>query len=223
MEEMMRKEGDKDNTIALAQEILAKCHPDAVPVIRHWITIIQSRWEEVMAWANQVRLFLLVASLLSFIIVLLGSASTVWTNTRAICVRLPRWLKNFSLGLPRARALWPLWMLSHCLKNCPLSSYWSKIIKSSWKIWPSGRLKSIESARPREQTSQTKSESLRHSHLAIDQQHRMLQFFSIWCHSIFLYITPLFFFFDRAPDRDFSQSPTRESSPEHDVQIRRGR
>lgn len=73
----MRKEGDKDNTIALAQEILAKCHPDAVPVIRHWITIIQSRWEEVMAWANQVRLFLLVASLLSFIIVLLGSASTV--------------------------------------------------------------------------------------------------------------------------------------------------
>ena len=73
----MRKEGEKDNTIALAQEILAKCHPDAVPVIRHWITIIQSRWEEVMAWANQVRLFLLVASLLSFIIVLLGSASTV--------------------------------------------------------------------------------------------------------------------------------------------------
>ena len=73
----MRKEGDKDNTIALAQEILAKCHPDAVPVIRHWITIIQSRWEEVMAWANQVRLFLLVASLLSFIIVLIGSASTV--------------------------------------------------------------------------------------------------------------------------------------------------
>ena len=73
----MRKEGDKDNTIALAQEILAKCHPDAVPVIRHWITIIQSRWEEVMAWANQVRIFLLVASLLSFIIVLLGSASTV--------------------------------------------------------------------------------------------------------------------------------------------------
>ncbi len=53
MEEMARKEGDKDNTIALAQEILAKAHPDAVAVIRHWITIIQSRWEEVMAWANQ--------------------------------------------------------------------------------------------------------------------------------------------------------------------------
>lgn len=56
MEEMKKKEGDKDNTIALAQEILAKAHPDAVGVIRHWITIIQSRWEEVMAWANQVGL-----------------------------------------------------------------------------------------------------------------------------------------------------------------------
>ena len=51
---MKRKEVDKDNTIALAQKILAKAHPDAVGVIRHWITIIQSRWEEVMAWANQV-------------------------------------------------------------------------------------------------------------------------------------------------------------------------
>jgi hypothetical protein len=29
--------------------------------------------------------------------------------------------------------------------------------------------------------------------------------------------------FDSAPDRDFSQSPTRESSPEHDVPLRHGR
>ena len=55
MEEMIKKEADKEDTIALAQEILGKCHPDAVTVIRHWITIIQSRWEEVTAWANQVR------------------------------------------------------------------------------------------------------------------------------------------------------------------------
>ena len=54
LEEVIKKEADKDDTIALAQEILGKCHPDAVSVIRHWITIIQSRWEEVMAWANQV-------------------------------------------------------------------------------------------------------------------------------------------------------------------------
>ncbi len=54
LEEVIKKEADKDDTIQLAQEILGKCHPDAVAVIRHWITIIQSRWEEVMAWANQV-------------------------------------------------------------------------------------------------------------------------------------------------------------------------
>lgn len=53
MEEMIIKEGDKEKTIALAQEILGKCHPDAVTVIRHWINIIQSRWDEVLAWANQ--------------------------------------------------------------------------------------------------------------------------------------------------------------------------
>ena len=56
---MIKKESDKDDTLALAQDILGKAHPDAVSVIRHWITIIQSRWEEVMAWANQVYLFIL--------------------------------------------------------------------------------------------------------------------------------------------------------------------
>jgi hypothetical protein len=57
LEEVIKKEADKDDTLALAQDILGKAHPDAVSVIRHWITIIQSRWEEVMAWANQVILF----------------------------------------------------------------------------------------------------------------------------------------------------------------------
>lgn len=52
---MVKKEAEKDDTVQLAQEILGKCHPDAVPVIRHWITIIQSRWEDVMAWSNQVK------------------------------------------------------------------------------------------------------------------------------------------------------------------------
>lgn len=43
----------QESTIALAQEILSRCHPDAVTVIRHWVTIIQSRWEEVSLWARQ--------------------------------------------------------------------------------------------------------------------------------------------------------------------------
>ena len=53
MAELKDKERDKDYTINLAQEILAKCHPDAVTVIKHWITIIQSRWDEVASWALQ--------------------------------------------------------------------------------------------------------------------------------------------------------------------------
>jgi len=51
MMELKEKEKDKDFTIDLAEEILKKCHPDAVQVIKHWITIIQSRWDEVASWA----------------------------------------------------------------------------------------------------------------------------------------------------------------------------
>jgi len=54
MREMAEKEREKDNTIALAQRILSKAHPDGATVIKHWITIIQSRWEEVSTWAKQV-------------------------------------------------------------------------------------------------------------------------------------------------------------------------
>merc|ERR1712038_1788911 len=53
MEELKEKEKDKDFTLNLAQEILSKCHPDAVNIIKHWITIIQSRWDEVASWALQ--------------------------------------------------------------------------------------------------------------------------------------------------------------------------
>uniref|UniRef100_A0A224Z7W8 Short stop n=1 Tax=Rhipicephalus zambeziensis TaxID=60191 RepID=A0A224Z7W8_9ACAR len=53
MREMEQQEHNKESTIALAQEILSRCHPDAVTVIRHWVTIIQSRWEEVSLWARQ--------------------------------------------------------------------------------------------------------------------------------------------------------------------------
>ncbi|XP_069355685.1 microtubule-actin cross-linking factor 1 isoform X17 [Maniola hyperantus] len=51
--ELTEKQKDKDDTIALAHSILGKAHPDAVTVIKHWITIIQSRWDEVWQWAMQ--------------------------------------------------------------------------------------------------------------------------------------------------------------------------
>ena len=52
-EEMSSKVHEKDRTITLAQDILSKCHPDAIGTINHWISIIQSRWEELANWLKQ--------------------------------------------------------------------------------------------------------------------------------------------------------------------------
>lgn len=49
--ELREKEFEKDDTIRLANTILDKAHPDAIPIIKNWITIIQSRWDEVSQWA----------------------------------------------------------------------------------------------------------------------------------------------------------------------------
>ncbi|XP_031629797.1 dystonin isoform X13 [Contarinia nasturtii] len=49
--ELREKEFEKDDTIRLANSILDKAHPDAIPIIKNWITIIQSRWDEVSQWA----------------------------------------------------------------------------------------------------------------------------------------------------------------------------
>ncbi|XP_046739122.1 dystonin isoform X45 [Diprion similis] len=53
LRELQFKEVEKDATLELAHVILAKAHPDGAAVIKHWITIIQSRWEEVSTWAHQ--------------------------------------------------------------------------------------------------------------------------------------------------------------------------
>lgn len=51
--ELADKEPEKDATLDLAHSVLSRAHPDAVSVIKSWITIIQSRWEEVSQWALQ--------------------------------------------------------------------------------------------------------------------------------------------------------------------------
>ena len=53
LRELYAKEIEKDNTLELARIILSKAHPDGAAVIKHWITIIQSRWDEVATWAQQ--------------------------------------------------------------------------------------------------------------------------------------------------------------------------
>ncbi|XP_064211548.1 dystonin isoform X36 [Tribolium castaneum] len=51
--ELKDKEREKNHTLDLAQSVLAKAHPDAINVIKNWIKVIQSRWEEVSQWAMQ--------------------------------------------------------------------------------------------------------------------------------------------------------------------------
>lgn len=51
--ELRQKEPEKDQTLDLAHSVLSKAHPDAVNVIKNWIKVIQSRWEEVSQWALQ--------------------------------------------------------------------------------------------------------------------------------------------------------------------------
>ena len=47
------EEQNKQRSISLAKETLAKCHPDAVPVINHWTATIETLWSDVTAHANQ--------------------------------------------------------------------------------------------------------------------------------------------------------------------------
>lgn len=52
-QELREKEPEKDQTLDLAHGVLSKAHPDSVNVIKNWIKVIQSRWEEVSQWALQ--------------------------------------------------------------------------------------------------------------------------------------------------------------------------
>ncbi|XP_060225826.1 dystonin isoform X15 [Meriones unguiculatus] len=55
--EFMRKLEEKRSELSAAagmgDALLAICHPDSITTIKHWITIIQARFEEVLAWAKQ--------------------------------------------------------------------------------------------------------------------------------------------------------------------------
>ncbi|XP_043537219.1 dystonin isoform X4 [Chiloscyllium plagiosum] len=39
--------------VGMGEAILSICHPDSITTIKHWITIIRARFEEVTAWAKQ--------------------------------------------------------------------------------------------------------------------------------------------------------------------------
>uniref|UniRef100_A0A7N4PX91 Microtubule actin crosslinking factor 1 n=1 Tax=Sarcophilus harrisii TaxID=9305 RepID=A0A7N4PX91_SARHA len=53
MKKVEEKRVDVNAAVAMGEIILAVCHPDCVTTIKHWITIIRARFEEVLTWAKQ--------------------------------------------------------------------------------------------------------------------------------------------------------------------------
>uniref|UniRef100_G1LVE7 Actin cross-linking family 7 n=1 Tax=Ailuropoda melanoleuca TaxID=9646 RepID=G1LVE7_AILME len=53
MKKVEEKRADVSTAVAMGEAILAACHPDCITTIKHWITIIRARFEEVLTWAKQ--------------------------------------------------------------------------------------------------------------------------------------------------------------------------
>uniref|UniRef100_A0A4W3HG08 Microtubule actin crosslinking factor 1 n=1 Tax=Callorhinchus milii TaxID=7868 RepID=A0A4W3HG08_CALMI len=53
MKKVEEKRVDVNQAAEMGEAILAVCHPDCVTTVKHWITIIRARFEEVLTWAKQ--------------------------------------------------------------------------------------------------------------------------------------------------------------------------
>ncbi|KAL4594106.1 microtubule-actin cross-linking factor 1-like [Arapaima gigas] len=53
MQTVEDKRLDVNRAATMGESILTACHPDSITTIKHWITIIRARFEEVLAWAKQ--------------------------------------------------------------------------------------------------------------------------------------------------------------------------
>nr|XP_009940643.1 PREDICTED: dystonin [Opisthocomus hoazin] len=53
MKKLEEKKAELNKATSMGEAILAICHPDSITTIKHWITIIRARFEEVLAWAKQ--------------------------------------------------------------------------------------------------------------------------------------------------------------------------
>ncbi|XP_053459752.1 dystonin isoform X31 [Nycticebus coucang] len=53
MKKLEEKRAELNKATNMGDAVLAICHPDSITTIKHWITIIRARFEEVLAWAKQ--------------------------------------------------------------------------------------------------------------------------------------------------------------------------
>uniref|UniRef100_A0A1I8PMG8 Uncharacterized protein n=1 Tax=Stomoxys calcitrans TaxID=35570 RepID=A0A1I8PMG8_STOCA len=51
MKDLHIRETQKHETFEFAETIIGKAYPDAIPIIKNWLSIIEERWEEVKQWA----------------------------------------------------------------------------------------------------------------------------------------------------------------------------
>ncbi|XP_077343979.1 dystonin isoform X28 [Lithobates pipiens] len=53
MKNIEEQRTELNNGASMGESILSVCHPDSITTIKHWITIIRARFEEVLTWAKQ--------------------------------------------------------------------------------------------------------------------------------------------------------------------------
>ncbi|XP_038613930.1 microtubule-actin cross-linking factor 1 isoform X2 [Tachyglossus aculeatus] len=53
MKKVEEKRVDVNAAVGMGEVILAVCHPDCITNIKHWLTVIRARFEEVLTWAKQ--------------------------------------------------------------------------------------------------------------------------------------------------------------------------
>ena len=45
---LLQKETELRGTLNVGTEIMNHCHPDAVTIMKHWLSVLRARWEEVV-------------------------------------------------------------------------------------------------------------------------------------------------------------------------------
>ncbi|KAH9493138.1 hypothetical protein Btru_022451 [Bulinus truncatus] len=52
-ESMLRQETTLRETLNIGQDIMKRCHPDAVSTMKHWLGVLRTRWEDLMGLSKQ--------------------------------------------------------------------------------------------------------------------------------------------------------------------------
>lgn len=50
MRKVEEKRVDVNTAVAMGEVLLAACHPDCITTVKHWMTIMRARFEEVGPW-----------------------------------------------------------------------------------------------------------------------------------------------------------------------------